>query len=340
MNRTPIAATRRTPYLAALALAAWWLCGCAAAPPATSSAVELPDGSLRLEHWRSVGGGFLAAPAPGTGFGVAPRPSGGAFVKLVAPTVLALAGNDLLIVDSGTARIWRVDLGLNTFTPIANPSAAPATPGTALAIGPDLSAWVLDGVSRQVTRFARDGRPMQTYRAGNTAPAPVGIALADGGATLLMADAALRHWLEFRPIGSFSTAVVPDAVRSLAGAAGAVRGVDAIATSRDSVVVLDRSAGAVHVMHRDGQIQGRLGEGDLKQPVALAADRYGRVFVLDAQDDALVLLRVGRAAQRITAQALRVQRIGGIAVDESLLAVSDPLTGQVVLHVVRDLERP
>ena len=199
---------------------------------------------------------------------------------------------------------------------------------------------MLDGVSRQVTRFARDGRPMQTYRAGNTAPAPVGIALADGGATLLMADAALRHWLEFRPIGSFSTAVVPDAVRSLAGAAGAVHGVDAIATSRDSVVVLDRSAGAVHVMHRDGQIQGRLGEGDLKQPVALAADRYGRVFVLDAQDDALVLLRVGRAAQRITAQALRVQRIGGIAVDESLLAVSDPLTGQVVLHVVRDLERP
>ncbi len=338
MKRTQTTATAL--HCAVLALVTLALGGCGSAPPAASSAVELPDGTLRLEHWRSVSGGFLAAPAPGTGFGVPPRPTGGAFVKLVAPTAIALSGNDLLIVDSGTARVWRVDLGLNTFTPIAAASAAPATPGTALAIGPDLSAWVLDGVSRQVTRFARDGRTMQTFRANNTAPAPMGIALADGGATLLVADAALRHWVEFRPVGSFSTPVVPGAVPGSAGAVDSVRGVDAIATTRDGVYVLDRSAGVVHAMRRDGQIQARLGGGDLKQPVALSADRFGRVYVLDAQDNVIVLLRAGRAAQTISAQQLRVQRIGGVAVDESFLAVSDRLTGQVVVHAVRQLERP
>lgn len=336
MKLTRLCATRFALHFTALALAALWLSACGAAPQATASGVDLPDGSLRIEHWRSISGGFLAAPAPGSGFGVPPRPTGGAFVKLIAPTALALAGNDLLVVDTGTARVWRVDLGLNTFTPIANLSAAPATPGTALAIGPDLSAWVLDGVSRQVTRFARDGRAMQTFRAGNTATAPVGIALADAGATLLVADAALRHWVEFRPVGAFSTSVVPGG----ATAADAVRGVDAIAAAREHVYVLDRSAGLVYAVRRDGQVQARLGAGELKQPIALVADRHGRVYVLDAQDNTLVVLRAGRAAQSITAQQLRVQRIGGVAVDEGFLAVSDSLTGQVIVHVVRDLERP
>jgi hypothetical protein len=40
------------------------------------------------------------------------------------------------------------------------------------------------------------------------------------------------------------------------------------------------------------------------------------------------------------AAALRVQQIGGIAVDERLLAVSDRLTGQVVIHVIGSGVRP
>jgi len=70
--------------------------------------------------------------------------------------------------------------------------------------------------------------------------------------------------------------------------------------------------------------------------VAIAADRFSRVFVLDAQDRALKLLAAGRPAQVFDAAALRVQQIGGFAIDERLLAVSDRLTGQVVIHVLGD----
>jgi hypothetical protein len=255
------------------------------------------------------------------------RPGTGAFVKLMAPTALALRGNDLLIVDSAAGRIWRADLGLNTLTPIAGAPATPATPATAVAIGPDLSAWVLDGLTRQVLRFSRDGRLMQTYRGGSVSPSPVAMVLADGGTTLLVADDSLRQWIEVRPAGAFATPMPQD---------DSVRGVDGLAVGGDSVFVLDRNAGVVHVTRRDGRLLGRLGEGELKQPVAIAADRFSRVFVLDAQDRAVKLLAAGRPAQVFDAAALRVQQIGGFAVDERLLAVSDRLTGQVVIHVLGD----
>lgn len=296
------------------------------APPGPTDAAVPPAGPAGLSPYRTLLGGFLAP--PGQPFGLPARPGTGAFVKLMAPTALALRGNDLLIVDSAAGRVWRADLALNTLSPIAG---APATPATVVALGPDLSAWVLDGVSRQVLRFARDGRLTQTYRGGAVSPSPVAFALADGGATLLVADDSLRQWVEFRPAGAFATPIPQD---------DAVRGVDALAVAGDTVFVLDKSLGVVHVVRRDGRPAGRLGEGELKQPVAIAADRFGRVAVIDAQDRAVKLLAPGRAARVFDAAALRVQQIGGIAIDERLLAVSDRLTGQVVIHVLGAEGRP
>jgi len=316
---------RATGLVAALAL----LAGCVATPPSAGAGVDPPGdpaGPVALSPYRTVLGGFLAP--PGAAFGAPARPGTGAFVKLMAPTALALRGNDLLVVDSAAGRVWRADLGLNTMTPIAG---APATPATVVALGPDLSAWVLDGVSRQVLRFARDGRLMQTWRGGTESPSPVAFALADGGSTLLVADDSLRRWFEVRPVGAFATPMPQD---------DSVRGVDGLAVAGDSVFVLDRLAGVVHVAQRDGRLVGRLGAGELKQPLAIAADRFARVFVLDAQDRAVKLLSAGRAAQVFDAAALRVQQIGGIAVDERLLAVSDRLTGQVVIHVIGSGVRP
>ncbi|MFZ2652977.1 MAG: hypothetical protein WA210_22990, partial [Burkholderiaceae bacterium] len=298
--------------------------------PSAPTAPEALSGAATLSPWRTVFGGFLAA--PGGVFGVPARPGSGAFVKLIAPMAIALSGNDLLIVDSGAGRVWRADLALNTLTPIAG---APATPGTAVALGPDLSAWVLDGVSRQTLRFARDGRLLQSHRGVGVAASVAAFALADGASTLLVADDSLRQWLEFRPVGAFALSVRPSRADGRA-----VGGVDAIASAGDTVYVLDRSAAVVHVVRRDGVVQGSLGEGELEQPVAIAADRFGRVFVHDAQGGTVKVLRAGQPTQVFDAARLRVQVIGGIAVDERFLAVSDRLTGQVVIHQWRDAAGP
>jgi hypothetical protein len=310
--------------LAASALAL--VAGCTSAPVAPAAATA---GDAPLAPWRTVIGGFLApATAP---FGMPARPGTGAFVKLIAPTAIALRGNDLLIVDSGAGRVWRADLSLNTLSPVVG---APATPMTAVTLGADQSAWVLDGVARQVLRFARDGRLMQTYRTSSVA-APGAFTLADGGATLLVADEAQRQWVEYRAVGAFPVSVRPGGSDDTS-----VLGVDGLASNGDLVYVLDRKAGAVHVARRDGTLRARLGDGVLKQPVAIAVDRFGRVVAHDAQDRTLKLLSPDGTLQVLVASQLRVQEIGGLALDEGRLAVADRLTGAVVIHLLPNPERP
>lgn len=318
------AGPRRRRVLAwALAPGPAALAACAEPGPGPVGDAGTPPPSP-LRRVRTVGGGFLSPPGPA--YGVPSRPGTGMYVRLMAPTALALRGNDLLVVDSGAGRVWRIDIGLNTVSAIAG---APALPGTAVALAADLSAWVLDGTSHQVLRFARDGRLLQTFRGGPAAPAPTGLALAEGGATLLLADGVLGQWAELRPVGAFARPVRPVLP------SGGIAGVDAIAMASDGVFVLDRRAGLVHRLRRDGEWIDSLGGGALQQPVALAADRFDRVYVVDAQRGAVVLLRAGRPAGVFDAAALGVRQVGGIAVDDRFLAVADRLTGQVVVHELR-----
>ena len=276
------------------------------------------DNSL-LSPWRTVTGGFLTPPTPGIGLPL--RPGSGMFVKLVAPGPLALRGSDLLIADSATQRLWRADMMTQAMTGIAG---APVGPGTALLLGPDLSAWVLDAAARQVLRFGRDGRLLQTFRAAPGA-VPGAIALADGGNVLLQADGALGQWSELRAVGSLAVPVRPERD------AGPVQ-VDAIALGPGGVYVLDRLAGVVYRTRRDGRIVETLGAGELRQPLTLAVDRIGRVFVVESSSRSLRVLRPAAPSIVLSAEQLGVQQIGGIAIDESFLAVADRLVGQVVIH--------
>lgn len=305
--------TRRRSLLAALAS----LAACASeAPDAAAPARAEP----LLAPQRSVNGGFLAPPTPGVG--VPARPSG-MFAKLASPGALALREQELLVADVATGRLWRADLFAGTFTAVAD---APVGPQTALALGPDGSAWVLDPAARRVLRFARDGRLLQTWRAEREVANPVAFALADQGATLLLADGAAAAWSEQRGPGGIVQMVRPVApVRDGAR----VSGVDALAPAPAGLFVLDRLAGVVHLVGRDGAVLDTLGRGVLKQPQALAADRFGRAFVIDGAG--LVVLQAGAVPRQVALATLGVRRPGGIASDGAQLAIADALTGQVLL---------
>jgi hypothetical protein len=305
--------------------AALTLFGCASDPGSQAAA---PRHVGPLTPWRVVNGGFLTPPqAPG----VPPRPGTGTgmFVKLLSPAAIALRGQDMLVADAGAARLWRLDAAMNQAIGIAG---APVLPNTALAIGPDLSAWVLDPATRQVLRFARDGRLLQTYRVPTELPSPVALALADGGATLLVADGMGAQWSEQRGASGIVQKVSPQ------GEGGVrISGVDGLAATESALFVLDRLGTAVHKVARDGRVLATLGRGELMQPSAIAADRHGRVFVIDQAQQSLVLLREGTPAQRFDARDLQMQRIGGIAIDERVLALSDPLLGQVATFLIAPL---
>ena len=304
-----------------LFLAAACTAGCAA------GCAELPEGAAPAAlpgqplPWRRLQGGFLTPALPA--LGAAPRPPGGMFTRWIAPGAIALRGHELLVADRATARLWRADVAGQNITAVA---AAPVGPNTVLALGPDLSAWVLDPVARQVLRFTRDGRLMQTHGIGMASAAPVALALADGGATLLLGDGLGAQWSEQRGPGAIVRSVLPgrdDGSR--------VSGVDGLALGREGIFVLDRLAGVVHAVTREGRVRHSLGRGELLQPVALGVDRLDRVYVLDLQDQSIKRLRPGAAALRWPAALLGVQRIDGLAVDGLMMAVSDGLGAQVAL---------
>jgi hypothetical protein len=310
-------------------LAAACLAGCATEP--ANEPVALPG---QPQRWRTLQGGFLAPALPSglqapprPGIGVTPMAGTGMFVRWAAPAALALRGTDLLVADAGTGRLWRADAMGNQISAI---QGAAVNRQTALALGPDLSAWVLDPGTRQLLRFGRDGRLLQSQHLGAAAGAPLSLALADGGLTLLLADGVGASWTELRGVGGVARTLVPESASSLR-----ISGVDALAAGSDSVFVLDKLLAVVHQVSREGAVLHTLGRGELLQPVALAVDRLQRCYVWDAQDASVKRLSglAGSApAQRWSAAELGVQQIGGIAVDGLTLAVSDILAASVVLH--------
>jgi len=319
----------RRQVLGALAagLGAAALGGCATADGPGAASVPAGPEPL-LSPWRTLPGGFIAPPAllPGQ----PARPGTGMFVKWLAPGAVALRGFDLLVLDAGAGRLWRADTLLNTVSGIAG---APTHPGVALALGPDGSAWVLDPQARQVLRFGRDARLLQSFRIGVVLPSPVALALADGGLTVLLGDGMGAQWLAQRNGSTLAPPVLP------ADADGRrISGVDGLAVAPASgsgperLWVLDRLAGAVHQVQRDGLVLQTLGRGDLLQPSALAVDGFGRVFVVDRDGQALVCLQAGMPARHLALPALGVRQIGALAVDDRTLALADRLQGQVVLH--------
>jgi hypothetical protein len=317
MDQQRLPARRR--LLAALgATVAAPLAGCASAPPASGPTVPA-DGALR--PWRTVQGGFLGPPAPLVG-GPA-QPATGAFVRLVFPLALAVRDNEMLIVDSGAARIYRFDLAFNALVPIAG---APATPQTRVALGADLSAFVLDVPARRVLRFARDGRLIQTFRADESLATPADFALTRTGSAVVIADRTLAQLVVIGMAGG--TAVATRAMRSDRVAVG---GAASIAAGRDDLYMLDVAAGVVHRVAVDGAIRSSFGQSTFTAPTIVAVDRFERVYVADPAAGRLHVFFDGMPVRAWTLAELGVQQLGGIAVDTDLLAVGDLGGGQVRL---------
>lgn len=282
------------------------------------------SGAATVTPWRTINGGFLGGPSPLTGVPV--RPGVGAYVRLVAPTAVAVRGNDVLIVDSGAARVYRYDIALNALITIGN---APATPETRVALGPDLSAYVLDTAARRLLRFGRDGRLLQTFRT-DAAATPADFALAEDGVSIQMID---RTQMQVALLTSVGASVLP--LRPERADDPRVGALAAIAIGRAGTYLLDAGAGLVHLIDREGRVLRSFGHGQLELPGSLAVDRFERVYVTEPAARAIKVFRDGALVQTLTAADLHLPGIGAIAIGDPLLAATDRDSGQVSLLTLR-----
>lgn len=280
---------------------------------------------------RSIVGGFvvpaLATPSQPT------RSTGSVYVRWRAPSALALKGQDLVIVDPGHQRTWRMDAFAGTVTGIAG---APSDSLARVALAPDLSMWVLDGRASRLLRFARDGRLLQTAALSTPLQPAARFAVAQDGSTVLVPAAAPSHWIE---VHALSGRVEERSLRSPDGVRLDAR-VDAVAMVGARVFLLDRSSARVHVSTRDGILTSRVGAGVLRQPFALGADRHGQLYVADAFDASIKVFAVGGALMRtLTRDQLGVTTLTDMAVDDDAMVVCDVATGQVQWLPLSKLEK-
>lgn len=301
------------------AAAAITLLVCAAAAIADSARPLLTPG-------QPLTGARLNASQAGM-FGAPARPAG--YQSFLAPTAVAARNNIVFVVDSGLRQILRYDptqLAMTRFTDYAGTVSG-------MVIAPDMSLYVIDAGSRKVLHFAWDGKLLPAFGHDNAISRPVAIALDESTGQLFVADSLYNHVVGFNSLGR---ALTP--LKSLE-----TRSIESMARGPDGLYLVDRLSRQVVVMGMDGVDRYTLGGDTLKDPQAIAVDRYNRVFVSDGFDNTIKVYERGELAATIGGSGnvpASFNRITFLSLDRNLLYVADSLNARIqTFHVAPPAER-
>lgn len=254
----------------------------------------------------------------------------GPFVRLVQPTQVAARGNDVIIADAGLARLLRVDRALGTFSTFQE---LPAAQVTGLYVDQGRNVYVADSASRTVMQFTLDGQLLRRFTQPQSLVQPIDVAAPEGTARVFVADGLLAHLVVFLPLGT-----VAQVIGERAREPYRFLSIIAVAFGPDGLYLLDRVGQQVHVVAPAGAYLYSIGKDALGLPVALAVDRFNRVFVADQSDNSIKMFAPGRNyPQRLqpAASAFRFRRVTDLWVDEpGLLYAADASGARVDILLV------
>lgn len=283
-------------------------------------------------------------------FAANPLQPAGAYINFLAPSTVAARGQDVYVVDSGKAGVFRVDPFSNSLVVVqpqpkpANwfapdyPQRLPSGHGTKLYVAGDRSIYVLDQSKRRILHMSREGYMIQEFQDSSMLTRPVGMTVDESKGVLMVVDAIYHNVVAFHEHGRIPYVIVPHD-----NAAGDLTPVDpvAITTGPEGIYLVDRRKSQVLLMSEDGVILDSFGEGVLKQPWTVAVDRQRRVYVGDRLDNSIKVFFGGVLLAQIKGSSLRpaLQRISDLWVDEDLLYVADEVSGSVEIMRLNPVSR-
>lgn len=287
-------------------------------------------GSETFVTWLTITGGNFGGDL--TPAGKLEKSGGPAYVHFVFPLAVAARGADVYIADAGLGKLFRYDLSAHTLFAF---SGARAEAGVRLQVGLDRSVYVLDSRGRRVQRFNRDGRLLQVHEDDGNLGEPADLALDTETGEVLVADSLFNRLLAYRPAGRFSRLVLPKGEPL-----GKVTG---LAVGPDGFYVLDSGTRRIVVMDRLGGILYILGQGDLVDPVEIAADRGNRTYALERRTNTIKVFAGRRLAAEIAGTPVPAGpwAIRDIATDESFLYLANGPGARIeVLRIMRGPRAP
>lgn len=263
---------------------------------------------------------LLGAPIAANPFSALPRnPAFTGYLSWLSPTAVAARGQYVYVVDSGRRQIFQYDLAQQTLTPFAEVAA---NVGSGIVVAPDLSLYLADPNAQQVLHFSIDGRLLQTF--SNTADMgrPVAVLLDEASGNVLVADSLYNHVVVFNSLGLVLATLQSEVGRSL----------EAMARGPDGLYLVDKLAKQVVVIGKNGGDRYTLGKDTLKNPGAIAVDRYNRVFVSDSFDNTIKIYERGQLIASIGgsgATPVTFNAITSLYLERDLLYVADSLNARI-----------
>lgn len=289
-------------------------------------ATTLLAGCLNLKHEPVIPGrdasafqrmpdifeGPIDAAALAQGVGQAGR------LRLTRPIAIAANRTALFVADSGAGRVLRYDLFRKTWSVIGDVRVGLTERSIFLAAQPDQSLLVVETASRRVTLVAPNGRTALVLPEESELGQPVGVAQ-DAQGNFHVLDALHGQIVTFNSIG-----------RPLRATRLALTSPYSIAAGGEAVYVLDRARRTVLDLSAAPPVA-VLTDRDLSDPVAMAADAAGRLFVADRRDRSIKLFaRSGLVAQTRGG----FQDVGSIAFADNYLYAADADRGRVHVYLV------
>ena len=277
----------------------------------TTPAKQSASAPELLAPGQTFTGGWLTNKLDANGFPL-PGPTQG-FSALVSPTALAVRGTDLYVADSGTRKLYRLDTVTQTMSVMPG---IVALPWTQMQVGSDHSLYVLDPMRLTILHFSRGLQPLRSLGDPAATISLSGFVLDVPLGQIVASDRISQRLVMFSPIGG--PAMLLDS-----GIKGEFRALGALATDGHTIYAVDGACFCISALDEAGRGKERIGQGVLAQPRALAADRYGHIFVADAGDRTLKVFLQGKMIANYPVQTLRLIEISALAVDEDVLYVAD-----------------
>lgn len=208
---------------------------------------------------------------------------------------------------------------------------------TQVAVSPDGTVYVADGVNGRIARFSRDGSPLEPWTAigDQTLSDPMGVAVAPGG-QVWITDAARGLLLRVAPDGNLLAAF--NAPQSRPGRAADLTSV-AVSPDGKTVWTTDNDGHRLLRFSPREQTWQPLGEhgrslGQFRYPFSLNCGPTGRIFVVETINARVQVLspdgRPQRAIGLYGVEPGQLYRPTGVAVDaHGLIWVADSVLGVV-----------
>lgn len=252
-------------------------------------------------------------------------------VTLRRPTAISVRDNDVYLIDAGLNRIFHYNRFQQTLTPFTNLAV---NANMSIYVAPDRSVYVADPHSSEVLHFTSDGAQLPSLVSPGKLARPVAVAVDERNGQVMVADGLFDQFIFFNNLGMTLSVVKPQ--RSLA--------IAAMATGPDGIYVADRIDRQVSVFGWDGTYRYALGAKDLGAPGAIAVSRDNLVFVGDNFDQTIKVYKGQGTGGENNIMITKVggigagpgsfNRIGGLAVDGTLLYATDSLNARVQIMLI------